>query len=528
MSTQVEASTFQAGQLFSTNRFKIPDFQREYSWRKNNEAADFWRDLRDNLLSPPYFLGLIIITDEGDTKTVVDGQQRIVTLSLLANSIRKAALLRDRRLVADSMRDVFLFALDYETEKRSPRVELTADQDRATLAWLLGGEEVPIAKNENMVQVQEFLDRELEADLKQYEPSRLGKWAQFISGGLTFALFEHPDRNAAYKVFEVVNTRGRDLTPAELIKSFVISNVSPSEQNDTYKRWITLEDAFREIGASSHFTQFIRHVITLRNGYVLPRDLYQVITSNYKSPTGISRLFSELEEQLTTYLEMVDPGLDVEQDDFAGRSFSILNALGLTTVRPIFLAVLTSRNAHDGLRELIRIIVPRVVSGTFGTGSVERKFADAAREIFVTRRWEDVIEGLSELLPSRQDFENGLTRPQSKGVLWVIRNSLLEETVLPSLWGHLHLIRPRLAKEWPGFSDSDFKQYGSTLGNSLLLEEEKRPSFTSTYQGVVDGLLPKAIDNEMVPKIDGMWDVGQVEALNHELARRSAELWYGN
>lgn len=528
MATQVDASTIQAGQLFSTNRFTVPDFQRDYSWKPDDEALEFWKDLRDGNSTPPYFLGLLIFTDENGAKTVVDGQQRLITLSLLANAIRKAATRRGRHLVADSMRDVFLFALDYETEKRSPRIRLTSDTDRASFEALLSeAVDEQTAPKSNVEKVQRFLDKEVEAELSGRDSSLLGRWAQFLTNGITFALFEHPDRNAAYKVYEVVNTRGKDLTPAELIKSYVIGSYSNGNDRSIYERWSKLEKSFSDLGAPLQFTQFIRHVVTLRHGYVIPRDLYQEITNRYTSEAGVNLLFQELESMLEIYLQMVDPTSDVEQEDEVLRSFAILDALALTTVRPIFLAVCQTSNRREGLEELVRIIVPRIVTGPFGTGSIERTFAEAAKAIFQTGEWESVLDGLKWLKPSRLDFEQQVQTRQSKGVLSVLRNALLQRSVLPSLEGYFHLIRPRNAENWPGFDDAEFKELGLTLGNVILSTADRRPRATNTLTGAVERLLPTAIQQEL-PEVRSAdaWQADDVRRLNEIAADATGSLWY--
>jgi hypothetical protein len=528
MSTQVEASTIQAGQLFSTNRFTIPDFQRDYSWKTDDDALEFWKDLRDGNSTPPYFLGLLIFTDENGAKTVVDGQQRLITLSLLANAIRKAALRRGRNLVADSMRDVFLFALDYETEQRSARISLTSDTDRASFEALLAeGVDERTASTSNVERVQRFLDKEIEADLKGRDAAALGRWAQFLTSGITFAMFEHPDRNAAYKVYEVVNTRGKDLTPADLIKSYVIGTFDHGNDVDIYRRWIELEKPFIDLGVHNQFTQFIRHVVTLNHGYVIPRDLYQEITRRYESKDGVRRLFDELESFADIYLQMIDPTLDIEQDDDVLRSFAVLDALGLTTVRPIFLAVCRASNRQAGLEKLVKIIVTRIVSGAFGTGSIERKFAEAARAVFEAGAWEEAMETLADLIPARSDFAREAKERQSKGVLHVLRNSIVQSSALPSLEGYLHFVRPRNADQWPDFDDAAYRAVGQTIGNAFLSTEDRRPRGTNTLEGAMKRLLPTAIDHELVrEKVLETWSSTDVVEITGELATTSTEIWY--
>lgn len=532
MSTRVEASTSNAGQLFSTTYFRIPDFQRDYSWTVKDEVNDFWRDLSDAIESTPYFLGLLITTDEDDVKTVVDGQQRILTLTLLANAIRLAALDRNRRLVADSMRDTFLFGLNYDDEKWSPRVSVAADRDKKALETLLGGiEHVRAEQNELLLDAQKFLREALEQDLIEHSdaPSRLGQWARLVSNGLTFAMFEHPDRNSAYKVYEVVNTRGKDLTPAELIKSYLIGSVPESDQADVVRRWQSLEDPFTELKAANQFTQFVRHVVTLRHGYVIPRDLYQAITNWYQGPAGTLELLTELEGEVELYTQLVEPDIDTDLDDATVRAFKILETLGLRTVRPIFLAAAHAPDPAPVFESLLRVVVPRIVTGPFGTGSVERQFADAARDLFKANDWQSIDERLSDLKPARSDFESRiLTRSLGKGVITVLRSSVLQHTALPELNGFLHQVRAKNAEAWPDFDATDFRVLGGTIGNYFFSDSDRRPRGTNTRSAVTSRLLPTAISAEWDEvRATSEWSASLVQKLNQLLAEEAGHVWYG-
>ncbi len=82
-------------QCFRITRLISPRYQRDYSWGQD-EVKDFWSDLSSSLELESYFLGLIILTNpaegEDPRKHVVDGQQRIITLSLLVTALYYEAL----------------------------------------------------------------------------------------------------------------------------------------------------------------------------------------------------------------------------------------------------------------------------------------------------------------------------------------------------------------------------------------------------------------------------------------------------
>ncbi|MEM7054581.1 MAG: DUF262 domain-containing protein, partial [Pseudomonadota bacterium] len=107
MTSPLKADAISVGALFSNTTFEIPQYQREYSWQ-DEEVADFWQDLCSSLEVDSYFLGLVILTNEEQRNHVVDGQQRIVTLTLLATSLYFEAIRRGRSALADRIQAEFL------------------------------------------------------------------------------------------------------------------------------------------------------------------------------------------------------------------------------------------------------------------------------------------------------------------------------------------------------------------------------------------------------------------------------------
>lgn len=86
MESSLVASATTAGQLFSGSTFVVPPYQREYAWG-TEQVKEFWGDLQGAVESEEYFLGLIILTEEDERRHIVDGQQRLLTLTLLANAL---------------------------------------------------------------------------------------------------------------------------------------------------------------------------------------------------------------------------------------------------------------------------------------------------------------------------------------------------------------------------------------------------------------------------------------------------------
>ncbi|ONF97418.1 DUF262 domain-containing protein [Sphingomonas jeddahensis] len=539
MDTPLNASASSAGAVFSNNMFEIPRFQREYSWGED-EVDDFWTDLRGSLELESYFLGLMIFTTPTSTahgrKQVVDGQQRIITISLLANALYHEALARDRKALAERIQAAFLRSIDYDSDEEVSRVKLSDPKDDATFQSILTRGMAAAATEEDgsvsarMIASYDFLVKRVREDLRPDPFKRLGRWTDFLTNRLYLAVFVHPNPESAYQVYEVINTRGKDLTTADLLKNYVLSQ-SGVNQSQRYEQWQSISKQFTTDGGNN-LVQYIRHVVTVESGYVLPKDLFGFIagrmTLGDRIPPAPHRLMELLSDRLPLYLQMIDPTAGGPADSEALGVFSALNSLGVLTVRPILLACAGTADAQQGMEHILKLVVRRMVVGNLGTGNVERKFGEAAKSIREHGDWHAMVDSLQDLNPPRDEFESRLRkRSLNKQVLQFLRRSIIQNTVTPNVDGFLHFIWVKN----PPFGDLPENEgafWASTIGNTFLSKIEKRPKTVTDWPSFKQGMLPTAADGEwtlQLGKTDA-WDAAAIEALGSDLAAEAGRIWY--
>jgi len=539
MDTPLNASANSAGAVFSNNTFDIPRYQRDYSWGLD-EVKDFWSDLSSSLESDSYFLGLIILTNpaenEGPRKHVVDGQQRIITLSLLVIALYYEAFRRERKALAETIRGTFLRSIDYDSDDQLPRVKLSDSSDNETFGQILNtGRCEPLLQEDSVsgkIRASfDYLSKQLQTDLSKDPFKRLGKWTDFLTNRLYFAAFVHPDSSSAYQVFEVINTRGKDLTTADLLKNYVLSQTAPALQNATYERWQSIASAFSS-EETSNLVQYIRHVVTVDYGHVLPKGLFGFVAGRVKLgdrlPPSAGRLLDSLESRLPLYQQLMDPTLPGPADSDALGVFSALNTLGVIAVRPILLACAETRHSAEGMKYILRLVVRRIVVGNLGTGNVERKFGEAARRIKEDGTWSSMIEVLRDLNPTKEHFVQQLTsRSLNKQILYFIRRSIIDGSITPNPGGTLQFIWTKQAP-FAGMGEEDGSYWASTLGNTFLSTEERRPRSVTTWQSFKDEMLPNAVPGESVAELESIdeWNAHEVARIGKRLASAAGEIWF--
>jgi len=272
--------------------YQIPDYQRPYSW-EDEQIEQLWDDLYSAMESENerYFLGpLILIKTKNGYFEVVDGQQRLTTLTILfcvirdlyGNDIKKLdkgeALANNiqhavKSLVEKKLRLNLItqsnYQLKFEQEildgVKFPATELTKKQreeDKFMNAALIFKEKLAdINKNGGIEMVKKF--------------------AEYILNRVEMITITCSQQSYAIKLFQVLNTRGLDLTPADLIKSYLYSNLNNDIDKRTFKStWDEIELLSKQVGES------ITDLLTYYEYYLLSqnpkRSLYEELIDKFK------------------------------------------------------------------------------------------------------------------------------------------------------------------------------------------------------------------------------------------------------
>ena len=539
MSTPLHATAATAGSLFGTSSFLVPDYQREYAWT-DDEVKQFWADLSGNLSGESYFLGLIILAGEEDRRYVVDGQQRIITLSILAAAIRQECLDRGRKALADVVETTFLKVVNYKTDEKLPRTVLADIDDNQSFFTIIDNSgaalQIPqLDEQQDGISARlwssfRLLRDRLKGNIRADPFAKLGEWVEFITEKLYFAIFNHPDKETAYRVFEVVNDRGRDLTTADLLKNFVLSQ-SGDQREAIYLEWKRLSKIFGRDNLNN-FVQFIRHVVTVRSGYVLPRDLYSFLkdgpeTGPKQRPLPLA-LVQHMSDASPLYEQMVDPSAEGPATAVEAGAFQVLDALSVIAVRPILLALHDVPDRDDGVDYLLRLVVRRIVVGSLGTGNIERRFGDAARQIREEQSWRVLERDLADLNPAREDFVQQLRRrPMSKATLTFLRRSILQQTVTPNSIGTLHFIATKNAND-DAANGEGVGQYQATLGNTFLAAVDRRPIGVDNWDAFKAVMFPLGVPGERLALLGDRdaWRARDAEEVGAALAEDAGLIWY--
>lgn len=195
--------------IFNNRLFNIPDYQRGYSW-ETPQLEDLINDIEQvSCKDYVHYTGTIVLTQKGDRFDIVDGQQRITTLTILLNEIYRTS----ESQFAD-IKEIFL-----EREHEAV-LQLNKENNDFFYNTVLGKNETRVAdtrSEQNIRNAVDFFRSYLDNDVTKAE-----KLYQTILTKLGFLCFIADNENEVGCMFEVINNRGKSLSELEKIKNYFI------------------------------------------------------------------------------------------------------------------------------------------------------------------------------------------------------------------------------------------------------------------------------------------------------------------
>ena len=230
--------------------FRIPPYQRPYSWT-TEQAGELLDDLiwaaGDDAAAarPPYFLGsIVVIKDPNHPEAdVVDGQQRLTTLTILMSVLRELAASETERANID----VFLRQKGNALlgNKDIPRLTVRQRDSEFFRKCIQEGEAGSVLEAPDTDARKLMIgNRDFYRDkLAQMTPEDRNQLLPFAIQRCYLVVVEASDRASAYRIFSVMNDRGLDLTATDILKSEIIGTIAGEEKQDAYnEKWEALED----------------------------------------------------------------------------------------------------------------------------------------------------------------------------------------------------------------------------------------------------------------------------------------------
>ena len=302
------------GILLGPGFYRIPRFQRPFSWAVEH-ADEFWNDVIDEGLDG-YFIGPMVVYKKGQDWGIVDGQQRLTTITLILAAIRDQFELLGSNQLADGThryierpdRDNQLrFVLESEVDDTDwiRDAQLRTAQRTAPLARppLAAARAIDLLRDRVRSLVDAALHGRSTAVARRKAVDVLRKTRdRLLSVQVIWVPLQNEDDG--YTIFETLNSRGKDLETTDLLRNFFLEALrAPNVSLDSYReRWNRIFSEYEQT-TGVELRKFILHWWISENPYVAERRVFRQIRR--RVPRRIARTkFDQFEEESRTYLRL--------------------------------------------------------------------------------------------------------------------------------------------------------------------------------------------------------------------------------
>ena len=574
-----------------TIQYAIPDFQRRYVWRQEEQWQPLWDDVSGiaekllesssggnmNVAAPgPHFMGAVVVheveTGFGEMKryNVIDGQQRITTIQLLLDAIQSvseelelggakflAQLVRNSGSeVADEKKDIF---------KLWPT---TGDRQPFRHA-MHNGLAIDKFAGSGIVQAHEYFQRQAKDWLLEpgTSPNHRARALQTaVADLLQLVVIDLNANEDPYIIFETLNARGTPLLESDLIKNYVVSKAGDA------KIWGDLDDDWW----SDNVTQgrltrprkeaLFNYWLAMRRGAeVVANRVFAEFRKQAERSGSVESLMADVKRDLGNYRHFMFGNRTSDEDKFHYRVNQVMEIRAIT---PVFLFLLSA--PEEARLKSLKILESYLVRGMLCRGrssqGVNRVTHELARELqgdcldnaanvvhdflrrqtAYNRQWPTDRE-LEVRLSERTLHPGVLNQGRLRMLLEAVEEKLLEnskteQVEVPKGLTIEHVMPRSWKTSWPlpdGLSDEDLQTKTETreslirtIGNLTLITPNLNSSLSNDpWEKKREALKDHSvlfINKELLQESEGVaWNEETIQARSQRMAKIIAEVWPG-
>jgi uncharacterized protein with ParB-like and HNH nuclease domain/predicted transport protein len=331
--------------LQKSPQFIIPIYQRTYSWT-DKQCRQLWDDILRAGSSDTitvHFIGSIVYVEQGLSQVshqapllVIDGQQRLTTVALLLEALARAIGDGEEPVDGFSAAKLRHYYLSNPLESGDRYFKLLLSQtDNSSLKAIIKNTEQP--KVPSLRVMQNF---DMFTGLLAEQKGNLASVCRGLAKLVVVDIALSRDQDNPQLIFESMNSTGKELSQADLIRNFILMGLEPVLQTRLYEEyWRPMEQDFGQEAYGTQFDSFMRHYLTVRTGNIpRERDVYEAFKDYSRTKpvidAGIEVLVQEIRAFARYFCAMA---LSSEQDATLNRAFHDLRELKVDVAYPFLL-----------------------------------------------------------------------------------------------------------------------------------------------------------------------------------------------
>ncbi|MGL2558964.1 GmrSD restriction endonuclease domain-containing protein [Helicobacter pylori] len=402
------------------NQFVIPIYQRLYSWEKE-QCKQLWDDIikiGGNDKMNGHFIGSILYVLADDTHSspllIIDGQQRLTTITLLFIALRDHLNDEDEFLKKFSRQEIQNRYLINRDEKGDKKFRLIlSESDKDTLLSLIDkNKRKPSEPSLKIVENFKLFEKWISENTDKLETIFKGLEKLMI---VWIALKKEKDDPQL--IFESMNSKGIELTQADLIRNYIVMETEVEKQEDFYNGyWRAMEEDFKQ--NEKLFNRFVRHYLTIKTREIPNINKVYEAFKDYQQKEGIEieDLLKDLQKYCGYFCQIA---FKKEADKDLNKALGFLVDLERDVIYPLLLELYS--DYKDGVlseQDFIPIIYltesylcRRAVCG-LGTNGLNKIFASFTKKINKDQYLESIkahflsLEKTTGKFPKDSEFKN--------------------------------------------------------------------------------------------------------------------------
>ncbi|RVY90504.1 DUF262 and DUF1524 domain-containing protein [Helicobacter pylori] len=481
-------------------QFIIPIYQRLYSWGKE-QCKQLWDDIikigGDDKMNG-HFIGSILYVHDGQYTTsynelfIIDGQQRLTTITLLFTALRdhlsdevkrkeienhylinssKDGDKKFRLILSESDKDTLLYLIDKDKRKPSEPSSKIVENFKLFEEWVSNTDKLEtIFKG-----LEKLMIVEISLEKRKCDPQL---------------------------IFESMNSKGIELTQTDLIRNYIVMETEVEKQEGFYnKYWRAMEEDFKQ--DETLFNQFVRHYLTIKTREIPNINKVYAAFKDYrqKEGIGIEDLLKDLQKYCGYFCRIV---FKKEADKDLNKALGFLVDLEMDVIYPLLLELYSDYSdgvlSKDDFRRSIALIESyicrRAVCG-LGTNSLNKVFPSFTKRIQKDEYFESLEAHFGSLtnnqrFPNNDEFKDCFITidfykfKKNKYFFERLENFDRKERVYTHEYTIEHIMPQTLTEEWERDLGENFQEihdkYLHTIGNLTLTGYNQEYSNNSFQQ----------------------------------------------
>lgn len=528
--------------------FNIPVYQRNYDWQEEN-CKKLFTDI-ENIIKHneeiEHFLGTVVyvltkIERDYEEYVLIDGQQRITSISLLLKALHEKIISEDTK---ESIWEQYLI------NKKSPdniRIRLKPiESDSVSYKQLIDNNDD--SSNSNVCRNYKIFKELLENS--HYSAEQIYS-ALYKIELVTIKLEKDKKSENPQLIFESLNSTGLSLTQADLIRNYLLMNSEYEKQTVLYKNfWLKIEIEL----TNKKISDFIRDFLTMKTGKIANKNK---VYDDFKEYMRIQKELNEeaVLEELVTYSKYYNWFLNaISNNEKINEKLKHFKYLKNTTVYPLLLSIFEDTYYYKKLDEdkllkiidlLISYIFRRTICG-YKTSSINKVFASIPKKILENQNEKDIYfkieknlmeRRLETIFPRDEEFKVNFIKYNFEKNKELLKYTLkeLEQKVSNNVINdtsnlNIEYIMPEnLNSEWKlELGEKKFEnthlEYLGTIGNSSLIENDllrynKNFKTKKEFYQKSNIEITRNINNYQV------WTDNEIKNRAEQLYEKSKEIW---